>query len=42
MSHKDWKYLLNDIVEAIDKIEKYLGDMCFEEFEDDAKLLMQW
>lgn len=33
MSKRDWKILLEDIIESIDKIEKYTAGMSFEEFE---------
>jgi uncharacterized protein with HEPN domain len=35
MSPRDWKYLVDDILDAIDKIRGYVADMPFEEFEDD-------
>ena len=39
MSPRDWKYLVDDILDAIDKIRDYVADMPFEEFEDDFKTI---
>ncbi|MEJ5261375.1 MAG: DUF86 domain-containing protein [Ignavibacterium sp.] len=32
MSRRDWKILLEDIIESIDKIEEYSRNLTFEEF----------
>lgn len=32
MSKRDWRLFLNDIIEAIEKIEKYTKDFSFEDF----------
>lgn len=37
MSPREWKFLLDDILDAIEKIQSYVAEMSFEEFEDDNK-----
>ena len=32
MSKRDWKILFEDIIESINKIEKYIKDLSFEDF----------
>ena len=39
MSHREWEFLLDDILEAIEKIQSYAAEMSFEEFEDDSKTI---
>jgi len=37
MSKRDWKLFVEDILECIGKIEKYIEGMKFEDFENDDK-----
>lgn len=37
MSKRDWKLLVEDVLECIGKIDKYIGNIGFEDFKDDAK-----
>ena len=37
MSKRDWKLFVEDILECIGKIEKYIQGMKFEDFENDDK-----
>lgn len=34
MSKRDWKILFEDIIECINKIEKYTANLTYDEFED--------
>ena len=37
MSFRDWQFRVNDILEAIDKIERYTQDMDFSGWLEDEK-----
>lgn len=37
MSKRNWKLLIEDIVESIEKIENYIKGMNFDNFENDSK-----
>ena len=39
MSKRDWKLFIEDILECIGKIEKYIEDMEFGDFESDSKTI---
>ncbi len=39
MSKRNWKILIEDILEAINKIEKYVKDMDFEDFAGDSMVV---
>lgn len=39
MSKRDWKLFIEDILECIGKIEKYIENMKFENFENDIKTI---
>ena len=41
MSHKKWQFRLNDMLEAAQKIGRYIEGLAFENFNEDEKLLMQ-
>lgn len=36
-SGRDWKLRVNDILDCIEKIQKYTADMTFEQFREDQK-----
>lgn len=37
MSKKDWRFFLIDILESIEKIERYVREFSFEDFMKDEK-----
>lgn len=37
MSHRLWKYRIQDILESVNKIQQYVDKMQFEDFQQDAK-----
>ena len=37
MSKRDWKLLVQDMLASIKKIEKYIGNMNYKQFEKDEK-----
>lgn len=39
MSKRDWKLFVEDILECIAKIERYIKDVRFENFEADDKTI---
>lgn len=39
MSRREWKFLLDDILEAIGKVQNYVAGSSFEGFEDDSKTI---
>jgi len=39
MSKRDWKLFIEDILECIGKIEKYIEGMEFKDFETDEKTI---
>lgn len=39
MPKRDWQLYFDDIFECINKIEKYIGDMNYEEFSKDSKTI---
>lgn len=41
MSKREWKLYIEDILESIELIEKYINDIRYEEFINNKKQLMQ-
>lgn len=39
MSKRNWKLYIEDILECIEKIERYIGDFQFDEFKNDSKTI---
>lgn len=39
MSKRDWKILVEDIIESIDKIEEYSRDLTFEDFSQNSLVI---
>ena len=39
MSHRLWKYRIQDILESVNKIQQYVEKMQFEDFQDDEKTI---
>ena len=39
MSRRLWKYRITDILESIDKIQKYVADVEFDDFQKDEKTI---
>lgn len=37
MSKRDWKLFVEDVLECIGKIDKYIKDIKFKDFKSDAK-----
>jgi len=40
MPSRSWKFRIDDIIEAIDKIERYTSGIDFDEWQQDEKQLM--